>query len=268
MQSARVDAGGIRLHWREAGAGPAVVLLHAFPLHSAMWLPQLRMLPGQRHWIAPDVSGFGEARGGGGPLSMERMAEHVAALLDHLGHERATLCGVSMGGYIAFAFLRRWPERVSGLLLSDTRATADDPGGRLARRISSERVRAEGTQEVVTQMLDRLLGETTRRKRPGVKAAVRSMLEDVDPTAFARAQAAMANRPDSTGLLAGIAVPTRVVVGSEDAIIKVDDARALAGAIPGAELGVIEGAGHLPSLECPDEFNAELLKLVTPGVSA
>ena len=134
MQSAQADVAGIRLHWREAGAGGAVVLLHAFPLHSAMWLPQLRALPAQHHWIAPDVSGFGAAHGATGPLTMDRMAEHVAALLDHLGHRRATLCGVSMGGNVALAFLKRWPERVAGLLLSDPRATADQrPAADMAR---------------------------------------------------------------------------------------------------------------------------------------
>ena len=262
MKSAQAEVDGVRLHWREHGAGDAVVLLHAFPLHSAMWQPQLRTLPADRHWIAPDVRGFGEARDVGGALSMERIADDVAALLDHLGHERAALCGVSMGGYAAFAFLRRRPERVSALLLSDTRATADDPAGKLARRISSERVRAEGTSAIVGQMLDRLVGETTKRARPGVQARVRDMLEDADPASFARAQGAMAARADSTPLLASIVVPTRVVVGSEDPIIQVDDARALARAIPSARLTVIEGAGHLPNVECPDEFNAALLELL------
>ena len=268
MKSAEAEVGGTRLHWRERGAGDAVVLLHAFPLHSGMWTPQLRRLPFDRHWIAPDTRGFGAARGRIGQLSMDRMADDVAALLDHLGHERAALCGVSMGGYSAFAFLRKWPERVSALLLCDTRAGADDAAGKLARRISSERVRAEGTAAVVSQMLDRLVGATTKRARPGVYANLRDMLEEVEPAAFARAQAAMAGRPDSTPLLAGIRVPTRVVVGSEDVIVRVDEARALAAAIPGAELTIIDGAGHLPSVECPDEFNAALLALLYSSSSS
>ena len=262
MKSAHADIGGTRLHWREAGAGDAVVLLHAFPLHSAMWTPQLTRLPADHRWIAPDVRGFGSAHATRGPLTMERMADDVAALLDHLGLERAALCGVSMGGYVALAFLRKWRERVSGLLLSDTRATADDPAGKLARRISSERARADGTPAIVAQMQERLVGATTRRTRPGVMAAVLSMLEDANPAAFVRAQSAMAGRPDSTSLLERIDVPTQVVIGSEDVIVRLDDARALARAIPNAELTVIEGAGHLPNLECPDEFNAVLRKLV------
>ena len=262
MKSAQAEVGGTRLHWCESGAGAAVVLLHAFPLHAAMWSAQLKRLPADRHCIAPEVRGFGAARGVGGQLTMERIADDVALLLDHLGHERATLCGVSMGGYVALAFLKKYPQRVSALLLSDTRATADDPAGKLARRISSERVRADGTAAIVGQMHDRLVGATTKRARPGVHARILDMLEDAEPAAFIRAQTAMAARADSTPLLAGITVPTRVVVGAEDVIIKVDDARTLARAIPGAELSVIDGAGHLPNVECPDEFNAILLGLV------
>ena len=258
MKSAQADIAGVRLHWREQGSGAPVVLLHAFPLSSALWLPQLETLPADRHWIAPDMRGFGASEAGGA-LSMDRMADDVAALLDHLGYARATLCGVSMGGYVAFAFLRRHAQRVAGLVLCDTRATADDPAGKLGRRISAERVRADGTPAIVAQMLDRLVGETTKRMRPGVYARVRGLLEDARPSSFVRAQAAMAGRPDSTPLLARIAVPTLVVTGAEDVIIKPDDARALARQIPGARLEVIEEAGHLPSIERPDVFNQSLV---------
>ena len=258
MKSEQADIAGTRLHWREHGAGAPVVLLHAFPLSSALWLPQLETLPADRHWIAPDTRGFGMSEASGA-LSMERIADDVAALLDHLGHAQATLCGVSMGGYGAFAFLRRHAERVAALVLCDTRATADDPAGKLARRISAERVRADGTPAIVSQMLDRLVGDTTKRMRPGVYAKVEGMLEEALPASFARAQAAMASRADSTPLLGRISVPTLVVTGSEDVIIKPDDARALARAIPGARLEVIEEAGHLPSIERPEAFNQVLL---------
>lgn len=258
MKSARADIAGVRLHWREHGAGAPVVLLHAFPLSSALWLQQLEALPRDRHWIAPDLRGFGGSDAGG-VLSMDRLADDVAALLDHLGHRSAVLCGVSMGGYVALAFLRRHSERVAGLVLVDTRATADDPAGKLARRISAERVRGEGTPAIVGQMLDRLVGETTKRTRPGVYARVRSMLEEAAPASFMRAQAAMASRADSTPLLGRVSVPTLVVTGAEDVIIKPEDARALASAIPGARLQVIEAAGHLPPIERPDAFNQALL---------
>lgn len=261
MQSRTAHIANADIHWRESGSGEPVVLLHAFPLHSAMWRPQLQSLPGERHWIAPDVRGFG-ATPGNGPLSMDRIADDVAALLDHLGHERATLCGVSMGGYACFAFWRRHRSRVTSLVLSDTRATPDDPAGKLSRRVSAERVRAEGPAAAVAQLLDRLVGETTRRERPAVYERVRALLTEVTPASFARAQGAMANRPDSTPQLAEMDVPALVVVGDEDAFIRVADARNLAESLPQARLAVIERAGHLPSLERPDAFDRELLEFV------
>lgn len=261
MKSATADIGGARLHWREHGAGAAVVLLHAFPLSSTLWLSQLEALPDDRHWIAPDVRGFGRSEADG-PLRMDGIADDVAALLDHLGHQSATVCGVSMGGYVAFAFLRRYPERVDALVLCDTRATADDPAGKLARRISAEHVRADGTPAIVSQMLDRLVGDTTRRMRPGVHAKVRAMLEEAAPASFVRAQAAMSARPDSTPLLPRVRVPTLIVTGSEDVMIKPDESRSMARAVPGARLEVIEEAGHLPPIERPDRFNEVLLRFL------
>src|SRR5687768_7815082 len=163
MKSSKARINSVELHWQERGAGEAVVLLHAFPLHSGMWLPQLGSLPRDRHWIAPDVRGFGRSASGSGALTLDTMADDLAALLDHLGHEHATICGVSMGGYATFAFWRRHRARVRSLVLCATRAGADDPPGKLARRVSSERVRAEGPAAAVTQLLDRLVGETTRK---------------------------------------------------------------------------------------------------------
>lgn len=261
MKAAHAVIEGVRLHWREAGAGDAVVLLHAFPLHSAMWHGQLAKLPGVRHWIAPDVRGFGESESGG-QLTMDRIADDVAALLDHLGHARATIVGVSMGGYVAMAFWSRHPERVDALVLCDTRATADDPAGKLARRLSSERVRAEGAQAIVSQMLDRLVGKSTRTTRPAVHEEVRRLLEQVQPASFARAQTAMAGRADSTPLLPQIDVPVLVVNGDEDPMIPVDVARGLDRALPNSRLAIVERAGHLPPLERPDAFNELLMEFL------
>jgi pimeloyl-ACP methyl ester carboxylesterase len=262
MQTGSAEIEGARLHWRESGAGEAVVLLHAFPLHSEMWTRQLETLPPARHWIAPDVRGFGGSEAGAGSLSMDRIADDVAALLDFLGHERATLCGVSMGGYACFAFWRRHRRRVASLVLCDTRATADDPAGKLARRVSAERVRAEGADAAVAQMLDRLVGDSTRASRPAVYDEVRRLLAEVEPASFARAQAAMAGRADSTPLLPQIDVPVLVASGDEDAMIPLDVARGMARALPDGRLAVIEGAGHLPPLERPDAFNRALLSFL------
>lgn len=252
--SGSAELNGARLHWLTAGSGPAVVLLHAFPLDARMWQPLLDRLPDDRTWIAPDYRGFGSSDVGREPLSVELLADDAAHILDHLGHESAALCGVSMGGYVAFAFWREYRDRLTGLILCDTRSGADTPEGKLKRRLDSERVRLEGSDAAVELSLDRVLGRTTLEERPGVVAHVRALIEDVRPESFARAQSAMAQRPDASPIVDEIDVPTLVVVGEEDTIISISDAKALTESLPRGSLEIVQHAGHLPPIERPDVF--------------
>lgn len=253
--------GGRRVGWRERGAGQTVLFVHGFPFHGAMWDEQLDRLPDRWRWVAPDLRGFGRSEPGdvAGPLTMERHADDLAELLDHLEVERATLCGLSMGGYVAFAFWRRHPERIHSLVLCDTRSAADDEVARRGRVQAAIRVRREGTGAVAEEMIPRLISETTRRERPEVEARLRAIIESNPPESVARAQEGMAERPDSTALLPTITVPTLLVVGTEDPISPPDEMREMAGRIPDARLRVIDGAAHLPCIERPEAFNRELV---------
>lgn len=262
MKSSGETLRGASLHWYEAGSGDAVVLLHAFPLDARMWTPQLERLPASHRWIAPDLRGFGRSGPGDEPLSVELFADDVAALLDHLEVERVTLCGASMGGYVAFAFWRHHRERIERLVLVGSRASADDEPARMKRRLASEEVLAEGPRAAVRLLSGRLVGEETRRKRPGVVEQVEGLIEEVRPRSFARAQTAMANRPDSSPVVDEIDEPALVVVGEQDELVSVSDAGALASSLPRGRLATIEGAGHLPSLERPDAFNRLLLEFL------
>ena len=255
MESRQAQIRGVRLHWYEAGAGEAVLLLHAFPLSARMWTPQLEGLSPSRRWIAPDFRGFGSSGAGSEPFSMELFADDVAALLDHLGLERAALCGLSMGGYVAFAFWRHHRERIERLVLADTRAGADDGPGRMRRRLASEEVRQRGAAAVPRLLLDRLLAAETRRTNARVTDGVLHMLEEVAPQSFIRAQKAMGYRPDSSPIVDEIEVPALVIVGEHDPLGPVQEARVLADELPQGRLEVIPGAGHLPNLERPDHFN-------------
>jgi 3-oxoadipate enol-lactonase len=138
------------LNWREAGEGPAVVLLHGFPFNAAQWEPQLASPPAGWRLIAPDLPGFGAspASPGDEPYTMSAMAREVARLLDRLGVERAVICGLSMGGYVAFAFWRAFRERTVGLILCDTRATPDTDAARKDRHELAERVTRDGAAAV------------------------------------------------------------------------------------------------------------------------
>lgn len=254
----------VALSHREVGAGEALVLLHAFPLSSAMWLGQREGLAHTCRVVTPDQRGFGGSVLGDDEPSLDRCADDLAALLDRLGLDRVVLGGLSMGGYVAMAFLRAHADRVSGLLLADTKATADPPEA-VARRLDvAGRVLTEGSSALVDTVLPTLLGATTRASRPAVEARVRGLVLSAPPAAVAWAQRAMAARPDSLELLGSVRVPAVVVVGEEDALSPVADARAMVDALPQGRLVVLPGAGHLSAVETPETFT-DAVRLLLPG---
>jgi 3-oxoadipate enol-lactonase len=254
---------GAEIAYESAGAGPAVLLLHAFPLGLSMWDAQAEALAATHRAVRFDARGFGGSTAGDGPLTMERIADDGAALLDHLGIERAVVAGCSMGGYAAFAFVRRHPQRLAGLVLQDTRAGADTAEAKASRAALAAKVLAEGASAAVEAFLPKLLGETTRRERPDVVAGVRERILATAPTGIASALHGLAARADSRDTLPTIAVPTLVLVGTEDALTPPSEAATMAAAIPRARLDVIPRAGHLANLENPAAFNAALLAYLT-----
>lgn len=234
-----------------------VVLLHAFPLNSTLWRPQIERAPTGWRFAAPDLPGFG-ASVLPAARSMEAMAREVLNVLDEQGIDQAVIGGMSMGGYVTLALYRLAPERFTGMVLADTRATADNDQQKEGRRKMIETVREQGAGAVAEEMLPKLLGETSRRERPGVAAKVREMIEGNSRDAIAGALEAMMNRPDSRPLLSQIAVPTLVVCGEEDVLTPPSDSGALHDAIPDSRLVQIPRAGHLSSIEDPEEFSSVL----------
>ena len=256
MPFAEVD--GVRLHYLDAGQGePALVLLHGFPLHAGMWPPQVEQLSSDRRVVAPDFLGFG---GSDAPDSMYRytmlgFADLLAGLLDRLGLDRVVLCGLSMGGYVAFAFLRQYPERVSALVLADTRAAADTTQVFERRTDQQDQVARIGTTALIEVLLAGLLSDHTRATRLELVEQVRRLM--ANPAAgYIGALEAMKHRTDSTEQLAAITVPTLLIVGEDDALSPPDVARGMQQRIPGSELAVLPRAGHLSNLEAAEEFNA------------
>jgi 3-oxoadipate enol-lactonase len=245
----------------DAGSGLPVVFLHAFPLHRRMWEPQLAALMHECRCVLPDLRGFGDSVARP-PYSMDRYADDIAAVMDMLLIDRAVLCGLSMGGYVALAFWRRHPERVRGLVLADTRATADTAEGAERRRELIGVARSSGAAGVADRQVTGLLGRTTRSKQPELEERVRQIMAANRPEGIIGALEAMLERPDSTPTLATITVPTLVIVGEEDALTPVADARALHQGIAGSRLEVIAGAGHLSNMERPAAFNTVLSEFV------
>jgi pimeloyl-ACP methyl ester carboxylesterase len=229
-----------------------LVLLHAFPLSSAMWAPLVPELAGVARVVLVDLPGLGASPlPGAGEPSLEVSAESVVGVLDRLGLQRAVLAGVSMGGYVAMALARRNPERVAGLALIDTKAEADAAEARANRLRMADAVLGETGTRVLAPMLDTLLGPTTHARQQPVVDAVRSWFADASPAGVAWSQRAMAVRPDSMPVLAELAVPAVVVVGEEDALTPPAAAEAMTAALADAVLTVVPGAGHLSPLEAP-----------------
>lgn len=209
---------------------------------------------GRYRLVALDWRGFGESEITNGISTMELFAGDVAGLMDALGIQNAILCGLSMGGYAAFAFLRKYPQRVAGLILADTRPGADTPEAQANRENVAQIAETQGTGAIADLQVPRLISEYTRRHHPEVEARVRQLIDEATPRGIAAASRGMARRADSTELLGGITCPTLVIVGEQDALIPPVVTQDYASRIPGAQFAVIPQAGHLSSLEQPEAF--------------
>jgi 3-oxoadipate enol-lactonase len=259
--SADATPGGLR--YETSGSGTPVLFLHAFPLNLHMWDAQVAALPAGHQAVRVDARGFGGTPPGDGLLTMERIADDAVAVLDHLGTPPAVVCGLSMGGYAAFAMVRRHPDRIRALILADTRSSPDTPEGRKSRAEQRERVRREGPAAIAEAFLPKLLGETTHRERPQIVAGVREMILSASAQGISDALAGLAARADSTPTLREIRVPTLVLCGSEDALTPPADAEKMKAAIAGSELELIPRTGHLSNLEDPAAFDSALARFLT-----
>ena len=241
--------------WIEAGEGWPVILLHGFPLRADMWRAQLEAAPSGWRFIAPDLRGFGAGPPLDRAVTMDEYASDVAALMDALEMERATVGGLSMGGYITFALFRQAPARITGMVLADTRAQPDTPAEREGRQQMRTLLAEEGAPAIADRMLPKLMAAGAS---PEDVRRVREWMESAAAPAIDAALAALIDRPDSTPDLARINVPALVVVGDRDSITPIAHAEALQRGIARSTLVVIPGAGHLSNVEQPAAFSRAL----------
>jgi len=256
------------LHFREAGEGsPAILLLHAFPLNWRMWEPQIDQLHDRARVIAPDFPGFGLSGPPQGMTSLEDYARKVVAVLDRQGVDEVIVAGLSMGGYVAFPLIHLLGRRLAGLLLADTRATADDEATAAARHELATEVEAQGVEVAANEFLPKLIGRTVLRTRPAVVDSIRSIIMQNNPAGVAGGLRALAARSDSTPLLARVTCPTVCVVGEEDSITPPEVVAEMAAQIGGAKVEVLAEAGHLSNIEAPEAFT-EVLRALLETVAA
>lgn len=249
-----------RTFYRCQPGSPVLCLLHAFPVNSAMWEPQLAYFAGSRvSLVALDYPGFGESTPFDFEPEIDHYARRVADILDELNVARVTLAGLSMGGYVALACLRLYPERVNGLVLANTRAAADSEATRQRRRVLIEEIRSTGSLDALIAFhLKQFFTPDTQANRPELVTQVAKMMASATPQGVIHALQAMAGRPDSTELLKQCSIPVLVLTGQADPLIPVDEASAMAALAPNGRLRVLPDCAHLSNLEQPDRFNSEL----------
>jgi pimeloyl-ACP methyl ester carboxylesterase len=228
-----------------------------------MWQSQVDALGDRFRLIVPDLKGYGgsDAPDDDAGYTVDGFADDLAGLLDELSIDKAIVVGLSMGGYITFAFLRKYPQRVAGLVLADTKAEADPPEGITKRTSQQEMVRNEGTAGLIDALSGALLSESTRSNKPDVVESLRKVMDN-SPAGFTGGLEAMKQRPDSTPDLASIDVPTLIIVGENDGVTPPEASRKMHEHVGGSRLVVIPDAGHLSNMEDPDTFNGALAEFL------
>lgn len=254
----KIHVSGIELAYTRRGSGTALVLLHGYPLDHHIWDVVAPQLERTFDLILPDLRGFGSSTTMETPYTLDDFASDIAGLLDHVGIQTAAIVGHSMGGYVALAFVNRYPQRVRGLGLVSSQTLADSPERKEGRYKTAQAVAEHGVQGVVETMAPKF----TRDKQ--LQMTVSEVMRRQQPSAYIGALKAMAKRPDASALLTTLKVPVVVIHGEADELIPVDRAREVKSAISHAVLVELKGVGHLPMLESPRGTVEALMKLTEP----
>ncbi|HAV76862.1 MAG TPA: alpha/beta hydrolase [Anaerolineae bacterium] len=243
----KININGIELAYERVGKGTPLILLHGFPLDHDAWEQVIPLLENDFDLIVPDLRGFGSSTTTHTPYTMDDIASDLAGLLDHLKVEKTAIAGHSMGGYAALAFARIYSERVSGLGLVSTQALADPPDRKEGRYKSAAEVEEKGIDGVVTAMTTKFSSDVQ------IQRTARKMMEGQQPAAYIGALKAMAERFDSTSLLASSAYPIVIIHGTKDVLIPIERGHEMKRMISHARFVELYEAGHLPMLEAPQE---------------
>lgn len=241
----------VNIAYNDRGVGPTLVLLHGFPLDSSVWDDAADLLEGTFRLITPDLRGFGRSADRK-PFTIESLADDVHRFLVAIGAAPCILGGLSMGGYVALAFAKKYPGVLKGLALIDTKSAADSPEAKQGRQQMIELVRKSGSSAIAEQMFPKMIAKTSAGS-PAAKK-LRTIMEACPPLTIEHALAAMRDREDYTALLSTLPMPVLIVVGDQDAIASPEIARTMHKAAPQSRLAIIPGAGHMAPIEQPQQF--------------
>jgi 3-oxoadipate enol-lactonase len=257
--SHRIRSGDAEIVYRVLGQGSPAVLLHPFPVNHEFWLPIADSLSSRYRLILPDLRGHGESEIGEGPATMEKHAADLVRVMDDATIGRAPLIGVSIGGYAIFEFWRKYRNRVSALVLCNTKAPADNAEARAARLQAATDVLEKGTEPFFQGMVQKVLSRSTHETRPDLVESALRMMRKMSPQDIAQVQRGMADRPDSVETLKTINVPTLLITGDEDNLTGLSEAQLTHQHISGSKIQLIPRAGHYSPFEQPGQA-ARLLR--------
>ncbi|MHB8778831.1 MAG: alpha/beta fold hydrolase [Anaerolineales bacterium] len=255
MEMNTIKVNGIHLAYTRHGQGAPLLLIHGFPLDHASWNQVASFLGNDFDMILPDLRGFGESTMSNNPYRISAMADDLAGLLDHLGIKKTAMAGHSMGGYVSLAFAKKYPQRVSGLALVSSQATADAPERRDGRYKTAQDVAEKGVSVVVEAMTPKLSAHAN------VQASVREMMKRQKPSAMIGALKAMAERENLLPLLSSFDFPLLLIHGDQDELIPLARSQEMKAALPASQIVVLQGAGHMPMMEFAKE-TADALKIL------
>lgn len=242
-----------------------IIFIHGFPFSHRMWMfpgGQTEVLSGTNRVIAYDVRGHGESEVGTGHYSIEFFVDDLMGLMDHLAIHKAIICGLSMGGYIALRFSERYPERVMGLVLCDTKSEADGNEGKIKRAAAIKNVQINGMKSYAAESVKNLFAPESFDRRSDAVKLIQSIIERTAPLSIFGSLLALASRTDTTAWLPNIKCPTLIMVGEKDILTPPAASHAMKEKIPNAELHIIPNAAHLSNMENPEEFNKHLVEFV------
>jgi len=259
VQQLQASIDGTTIHYVDSGdpAARPIVLIHGFPFSHEMWNPQIGILEKKLRVIAYDVRGHGKSDVGDGQYTLELFVDDLIGLLDHLKIEKAILCGLSMGGYIALRATERNPERWHALVLCDTSSQADSNEAKLRRAATIKTIKREGVKPFADTFLESAFAQTAKDAEP--RLMMKKIIESNSPLGICGTLLALAGRTDTTAALKTINVPTLILVGELDKITPPVLSQRMHDAIKGSELHIIPHAGHLSNIENPADFNKYLL---------
>jgi len=260
----KTEINGVQISYTDQGSGLPVLFVHGYPLSKEMWEPQVKELSSAFRVITVDLRGHGESAAPLWFYTMEMFADDIRGLLDHLSIPKAVLAGFSMGGYVVFAFYRKYRDRVKGLILADTRPQPDSPEGKQGRFKTAQTAQKDGAGAIADSMIPKLLSPASVQGRQDLVGAVRQIITQTPIVGIAGDLMAMAERPDSVPLLSEIACPTLILVGEHDGLTPPADGRLMAERIEKARLEIIPDAGHLSNLENPQAFNTAVHRFMEP----